>query len=175
MLTADITNYDQRVRTGRVKEIAIIETLRRAGVTVEPPTREEDMRQGIDAWIIGPEAHHSLQIKFRESGDDIIFEIIKDIAQNILGRDFQGVAEYYLVVNRAGVGRMVKTKDIKTRAESLLKMAQEEWARKTGVRRWEGKGWELKVTVDRAHGYAKLMAYFNPNLFEAVGTWQFSF
>jgi hypothetical protein len=177
MLTADITNYDQRVKTGKVKEAAIIKTLQRAGVNVELPTPHEDGYLGIDAWIITKTGRHSLQIKFREDGDDIIFEVIKDIAQNIMGRDFQGKAECYLVVDRAGLGRMIRTKDIKTRAEALLKMAKDSWAQRSGERRWEGQGWELKVTMDRGEKdrpFAKLMAYFSPTLFQAVGTWRFS-
>jgi hypothetical protein len=174
MITADITDYDQRVRTGRTKETSIVETLKRAGVRIEPPTEYEDTKQGIDAWIVDESGRHSLQIKGRETGDDIIFEVIKDIAQNIMGRDFQSVAEYYLVVDRDGLGRMVKTADIKARAKALHDTARQDWANRTGRRAWEGPGWELKVTVDRAHGNAKLMAYFSPTLFKAFGSWRFS-
>lgn len=171
MNTADITNYKQRVDTGKLVEKQIVANLRKQGVKFTDPTEHEDMTDKIDGWIQRFEGLRPVQIKYREGGDDIIFEIIKDIDHNLPGRDMQSIAEFYLVVNTLGEGRLFKVAEIKDLARRLLAF-YESVKDTTSKDRWNHTAWELKVTVDRAHGNRKLMGYFSPKAFTVVQMWE---
>lgn len=170
-MNADTTNYTQRVAAGRSVERHIISQLRAQGVNLLDATDREDMYDKIDVWMLGENGiKHSLQIKYREGGDDILVEIIKDIDMNIPGRDMQSKAEFYLIVNRSGEGRLFETKDIKQLAQNLLEYFESVKSSTTNDR-WKNTGWELKVTRDRAHGNRKLMGYFVPAFFKVSKLW----
>lgn len=170
--TAAITDYHQRVAAGKLVEHQIVTELRKQGINLTDPTSHEDMSDKIDGWIVEKDgSRHSVQIKYREGGDDIIFEIIKDIDRNIPGRDMESKAEFYLVVNRVGEGRLFEVKDIKDLAQKLLKYFES--IKDTTLKdEWYNTGWELKVRRDRAHGNRKLMAFMSPTLFKVVKLWR---
>lgn len=173
-LTADIQNYKQRIDAGKAKEKMIIDQLRGHGIKIDEPTSQEDMYEKIDGWIYDKNGTRaSVQIKFRESGDDIIFEIVKDLDRDIPGRDLISKAEYYLVVNRDGIGRLIATKAIKDKAHMILERVKKDLLAMPSKTRWQDVGWEAKITQDRAHGQNKLMAYFNPKMFTILGSWKF--
>jgi hypothetical protein len=176
MITADIHNYDGRIKAGKQKEAIIIKTLRDKGVNVLDPTAHEDMHDKIDGWIVDEDGtKHALQIKFRESGDDILVEIVKDWDKQIPGRDMIGLAEYYLVVNRHGDGKLFPTKSIKTLAQKVLDFVKQALPMNNTRTDWEFKGkWQAKLTIDRALGNRKLMGYFNPSIFPCIGEWKFA-
>ena len=168
-MLATITNYDQRIAAGKVKEKVILDTLRKHGFVIEEPTKEEDTEDKIDGWILENGQRNAVQVKFRESGDDIIFEVMKDLNRGTVGRDSVSKAHYYLVVDRHGTARLYLTAPIKKIAQQMIPIAQGLFGtRKT---EWKGIGWELKITTDRAHGNTKLMAYFNPGKFDCLGEW----
>ena len=80
-------------------------------------------------------------------------------------------AEFYLVVNRVGEGRLFEVKDIKDLAQKLLKYFES--IKDTTLKdEWYNTGWELKVRRDRAHGNRKLMAFMSPTLFKVVKLWR---
>jgi hypothetical protein len=171
MLTADM-NYGDRVKTGRRVESDIIAALRRQGLKLELPTPDEDKKQKIDAWIVDKHGvKHSLQIKYRESGDDILFEIIKDVEKNIVGRDWEGLAEYYFVLDRNNTGRLYLTAPIKAKATVVKRLVLEDLAVTPEKDSWEDYGWQAKIRPDRAHGQKKLMGYFSTRLFDAIAEW----
>lgn len=174
-LTADIGNYNQRIAVGKVKEKAIVDQLRKYGVKIDDPTAQEDMYDKIDGWMYDVHGtKNSVQIKFRESGDDIIFEIIKDLDLDRPGRDMISKAQLYLVVNRSGNGVLIHTETVKKKASELLKVVQSDLQKIPSKTQWSGVGWEMKITQDRAHGQNKLMGYFNPKMFKALGNWKFT-
>lgn len=168
-MLATITNYQQRVAEGKAKEKIILDTLRQNGFVIEEPTAQEDMEDKIDGWMIQDGKRLAIQVKFREVGNDIIFEVMKDLDRGIVGRDSVSKAYYYLVVDRTGTARLFLTAPIKKLAQRMIPIAKGLYGtRKTD---WKGIGWELKITIDRAHGNNKLMAYFNPGMFECLGEW----
>ena len=61
----------------------------------------------------------SIQIKFREGGDDVIFEILRDVDRIVDGRDLVSKADYYIVVDRHGIGRVFKTEQFKDLARQI--------------------------------------------------------
>lgn len=172
MLTADIKDYAERILAGKIKESNILTQLRKHGIKLADATLDDDTDKKIDAWILyEDDSRHSLQVKQRENGDDIIFEIMKDLDKNIVGRDSVSKAEFYLVVDREGNGRLFATAQIKKLAQQLLSITKN--LANSGRTQWRGIGWELKITIDKAHGNRKLMGYFNPGKFDCIGEWKF--
>jgi hypothetical protein len=160
-------DYLSRVALGKAKEQQAIDLLCSKGVVIEAPTTREDMYDKIDGWVVENGSRLAMQVKVREGGDDIIFEIVKDIDREIIGRDSVSKAHYYLVVDRRGTARMFLTEPIKKMAEHLLQVARNLSTKES----WRGIGWEMKITVDKAHGNRKLMAYLKPGLFKCLGEW----
>ena len=174
-LTADIGNYNQRIAAGKVKEKAIVDQLRQRGVKIDDPTPDEDKFDKIDGWIHDDKDNvKSVQIKFRESGDDIIFEIVKDLDRNIPGRDMISKAELYLVVDRVGNGRLIDTSAVKAKASIALEEVKKDIATAPGKTNWNRVGYQIKITQDRAHGQNKLMGYFSPKMFHTLANWKFT-
>ena len=64
----------KRVAAGKKMELRIIDSMNAAGFMVTAATAQEDLYQKIDGWLDG----QSIQIKYRETGDDILFEVYKD-------------------------------------------------------------------------------------------------
>jgi hypothetical protein len=171
-MLAGISNYGDRITAGKRVEHAIVDQLRKKGFTIEDPTPGQDMHEKIDGfWVDKKQNKYPLQIKFRETGDDIIFELIKDVDRKIDGRDLKTKAVLYLVADRQGVTRMFLTKPIKDKAQEILKTILAELENNPNKANWEGPHWQAKLQVDRAHGQRKIMAYFNPKMFSALGTW----
>ena len=90
-------DFHTRVQRGKTVEERIKDVLRANGFQVTDPTSAEDMYQKIDCFLDGQAA----QIKYRDSGDDILYELIKphdlgmSLQQNMKlnpGRDFRGKA-----------------------------------------------------------------------------------
>lgn len=164
-----ITNYADRIQAGREKESEVIDALKSKGLNIELPSQHQDMYDKIDGFILTAKTQKrlSFQLKFREGGDDIIFEIIKDWDANVEGRDLVSKAELYVVVSRQGIINIYQANDIKAKAKELLALADE----KPKVNQ-EGHGWQLKFTVDKANFKTKLMGFFSPKLFKSFFQWQ---
>lgn len=172
-MLATIKNYDQRIEAGKRVEKNILDSLRALGYKIQDPTSHEDKYDKIDGWWIDKKDNkYPLQIKFRESGDDIIFEMMKDADRQVVGRDMISKAVIYLVANRQGFTRMYLTKLIKEKAKELLDMVQKDRAENPFKSTWRGHGWEIKLTVDRAYGQRKIMGFFDPDMFTASASWQ---
>lgn len=171
-MLADIPDYNTRISAGKVVEKSILDGLRKRGIKIDNPSESEDKYEKIDGWWIdSKQRRHPLQVKFRQSGDDILFELTKDIDKKIVGRDLKSKATLYLVANRSGTTRLFFTKPIKEKAEQLLKTVEDDLKKEPHKTQWSGNGWEVKLQIDRAHGQRKLVAYFKPNLFDAIASW----
>jgi hypothetical protein len=165
-------DYQGRVEAGKTVEKEILDVLRKAGVVIEEPTANEDMEDKIDGWIIRDGKRVSVQVKFREGGDDVIFEIVKDLDKGIPGRDMVSKAELYVVMDTLNVIRLFAVEQIKTMAklvrdhvlgELRISPNRTEWGSKTAC--------NVKITIDKRHGNRKMMAYFNPKMLKSLGEW----
>jgi hypothetical protein len=168
-------DYQQRVAAGKSTEKRILDKLRAAGMKIADPTANEDMFDKIDGWLETDGKKAAIQVKFREAGDDVIFEIVKYLDRGTPGRDMISKAEYYVVMDRKGVIRMFSTAEIKKMADVLLKHVVADL--KTSPQRTEWGGGhnsiaQVKLTVDKSHGNRKLMAFFNPSRLKSLGEWK---
>lgn len=166
-------DYNQRVDAGKRVEKKILDALRSKGIKIEDPTSSQDMHDKIDGWWLGKNNNqkYPVQIKFRQSGNDILFEIIKDLDRNIAGRDLKSKSVLYLVADKHGTTRLFQTEPIKKKAQEILNIVQQDLEDDPKQTRWSGNGWEAKIQYDSAHGNKKLVAYFNPNVFNSLATW----
>ena len=176
-MLANIGDYDERVRQGKKIEWRILNNLRaklkHRDVRLEDPTSSEDVQSKIDAWLGSPKSkRYSVQIKYRETGDDLIFEVVKNTATWTLGRDLRSVAQLYLVVDRGGTARLYWTAPIKVLAKKLMEEAKIDLTTEPSKIEWSGNGYEMKRTIDRAQGNSKIVAFFDPTRFDAIETWE---
>ena len=160
-----VTDYNTRVTLGKSRELEIIDFLRSKGYNIHEPTAQNDMKDKIDGFIL-PKAGGKLsfQLKQRESGSDIIYEIIKDWDRDIEGRDLQSKAQLYIVVDRHGKLNIFNAAEIKTKAKELLALAD------ANPNDQQGTGWEMKFRKDAAHSQVKLVAFFSPSLFKPIAS-----
>lgn len=172
-MLANIPDYNQRISAGKSVEEKILNALRQRGYKIENPSEQEDKYEKIDGWWIGKNGgRFPLQVKFRESGDDILFELVKDMDKGISGRDPISKSVIYLVVNRTGDARMYLTKPIKKKAQQIVAIIYDELKKNPSKTLWSGDKWEARIQYDRAHGQRKLVAYFHPALFDALVEWK---
>lgn len=149
-------DYQSRVFQGRGMEAQVYNRLVQAGLDVRPASREEDMHDKIDLWIRVRGQEYPAQIKQRQVGDDIIFEVYKDAydpSQPPNGRDITSKAKLYVVQDRNGHGWMVNA--------NALKQAARDYVAQHGIETGTEQGVDYKITQDRATGDVKLMAFFS--------------
>lgn len=172
-MLANISNYSDRIQAGKQVEYSILNGLRQKGIKIENPTDQQDKYDKIDGWWVDVKGRkHPVQVKFRQSGDDILFELIKDVDRDIPGRDIISKATLYLVADRSGTTRLFHTQPIKDKARQILNTVEQEMETDPQKTEWDGLGWQAKLQVDRAHGQRKVVAYFKPTLFNALATWK---
>lgn len=162
-----IEDYNTRITLGKSRELEIIDFLTSKGMKIELPTAHQDMTEKIDGFFL-PKAggRISFQLKQRESGDDIIFELVKDWDRDIEGRDMKSHADLYVVVDRTGKLNIISTKEIKAKAKELLAMAD------ANPNDQQGDNWQLKFVKDLAHGQVKLMCFFKTSMFKAIASYK---
>jgi hypothetical protein len=180
-INADIENkhntHAARVSFGKKKEAIIIEALKNIGWIVRPASPQEDMVRHIDAWIKKTEdsAETPVQIKYRDSGDDILMEVIKFWSGEMFtrpltdmdfnGRDMSGSAVLYVVLNQARdmlrIRRISEAKDI---AKKMTEMLAVDY-KMMGKRNLNTRTGTIRITPDPATGRDKVMAYINPDAF----------
>lgn len=153
---------DQRVNYGKGIEKQIYDSLVACGLKLRPATTRDDKYGKIDGWWSNGGQEYPIQIKYRDTGDDILFEVLKDYQRGIPGRDMSGSAVYYAVLNRAG-GHivMVEVAEAKKIIEALMAAAQQSGFDERGNYRMRVGGGvsELKIRRDPQSGQSKLMAY----------------
>jgi hypothetical protein len=148
----------QRVKAGKKMEQRIIDSMNSAGIIVTPATAQEDMYQKIDGWLDG----QSLQIKYRETGNDILFEVYKDWIKGIEGRDLCGKADLYACVNLAGQGVIVRTTDIKNLVRAALPTVKDKGF-------YKAAGLDIKLRPDAYHGQLKCVAFIDWSALNIIG------
>lgn len=171
----------ERVRLGKLRESHIADALKdQVGLRiVEASDRDDKERAKVDRWIDDNGHLVGLQIKFRETGDDLLFEVFDkwhgwDDPRNKLGRDLIGEAELYAVLKpdkRTIV--MVPTAWAKNLINTLVSLARQfgwtvENANGKTFRYFKaGSKVELKVQRDPRDGRQKMVCYIPAAVFES--------
>ena len=169
-----------RVRYGRTREAQIAYALReQVGLPILAATEYEDKHCKVDRWIAYPNKRVALQIKYREVGEDLLFEVYDtwyDFShpQNQLGRDMFGDAEQYAVLlsDRETVV-IVPTRRAKELLVDMVERAEHcgfnyvtEFSRTLNY--FENNiRMQLKVQHDPADNRQKMVAYIPASLFLA--------
>jgi hypothetical protein len=149
---------DQRVATGKGYEAKIIQKLASGGLKITPVTGRQDMFDKIDGiWENGPAGSGGMQIKYRDSGYDILMEVRKG---NNPGRDMVGKSVYYCVVPKDGeFAYIFKTMDLKKLVQDALTELQGDGGF-GGQREFRSSDQvELRQTRDPADNTPKIMAF----------------
>jgi hypothetical protein len=167
-------DFDTRLDSGKGVEDWIRNKLREYGFDVQNVSVTTDKKDKIDAIVNGKSA----QIKFRETGDDILFELIRpwddnktffDQIREKSGRDADGKAEQYVVLNR--------TRDkIYLIPKPYIISAIIQAARAHGDRPFqqgfESNGVTFLKQTDRCfrnnQPFEKIVAFINPLVFQGV-------
>jgi hypothetical protein len=167
-----------RVRNGRNRENQIAKALKEQhGLPLVEPTEAEDKYRKIDRWLVQGDSRTAVQIKYRESGDDLLVEVWDKWFGwghefNKLGRDVQGDSKLYAVL------RLDRTTVVLTSADVLKAIVQEMvdhciaggWTHDNGP---DSKTFHfakaggrcvLKVQRDPHDGRAKMVAYIPANV-----------
>lgn len=162
--------YNDRVRYGKGLESQIIQQMRAQGMCLDPASRRDDTCRKVDAWWVSPTTRRGIQIKYRETGDDIIFEIYKDFQNKVLGRDMVGDSDLYLCVNRKGRGYLVSTREIKDIVNNALDLA------KQSSRPWttfSNQSIQMKLRPDAFHRQMKLVGFIRSESLHVIKHMQF--
>lgn len=177
-----LQNYDQRVAFGRTQEEKIVNAAKKnCGMEILPATANQDKYSKIDGWWNKNGRRVPVQIKYRDSGDDLLFEVIKPFHSvpllgkfNTLGRDVKPPgrpanefntdmitgAQYLLHLNQTG--SVITVVELKPCYEIIYNM----------LKRVDDYGWTnperqslvtsrgvMRVQTDGASGIKKVMAY----------------
>lgn len=169
-----------RVRHGVNRERQIATALRdQVGLKIRDATAFEDKERKIDRWIDYPNGPVALQIKYREVGQDLLFEVYDkwfgwEDQKNKLGRDMYGDAtEYAVLLTDRKTVVMVPTGLAKTIIIEMVEIAHTKgFTVDTGHSRTlrhyiHGCRLELKVQKDPKDGRQKMVAYIPANYFIA--------
>lgn len=152
--------FQDKVAVVKQLEQEVLDKLTSLGFKVRDASQREDFYDKIDFWITIQGTEHSVQIKQRRGGDDIIYEVYKDAYDESAppnGRDYIGKSELYLVVDRKGGAFVIASKPLKTVIDEFL--------RQNGVSSGKYKGVDFKQTNDRETGQPKLMAFFPTSVY----------
>ena len=165
-------NYSSRVAQGKLIEGRILNQMRKKyNYVIDDPSANEDMYDKIDGWLHHREFKFGLQIKYRESGDDIIFEIMKDWDKGIEGRDMICKSDLYIVADRLGQGYMVKVSSLKTLMSDCLKEIREKGLDHNDE--YKTDGIVIKLRKDPYHGQLKLIGFIEPRRVQVIQKFQF--
>lgn len=170
---------ETRVLHGKERERQIANALKvQHNLPIADATEFEDKERKIDRWLEYPGGRVALQIKYREIGDDLLFEVFDkwfdwDHSRNKSGRDMYGDAkEYAVLLSDRKTVVMVPTKLAKKVIGEMIALArskgfEDSYASKTFRYVVNGLTLELKVQKDPRDGRQKMIAYIPPDYFVA--------
>lgn len=172
---------DVRVKHGQERERQIADALRdQAGLPIQDATAEDDKEFAkVDRWIVYPDRRVALQIKYRETGKDLLFEVFDrwfdwNHPGNKTGRDMLGIAkEYAVLMQDQKTIVMVPVSKAKEAIATMVEGAKVRWTLegprdlKTFKFFTRGCALELKVQHDPRDGRPKMVAYIPADYFIA--------
>lgn len=151
-------SFHSRVDYGKSIEKQIFDSMVDCGFDLKPATTSEDMHDKIDGWWKRNGLGSPIQIKYRDTGDDILFEVLKDYKKNIPGRDMVSKAKYYAVLDKAGRRiNIVNVDEAKSLIRKALQSVEKEGFDMNGNFRMGRL--MLRVRNDPSSGQEKLMAF----------------
>lgn len=168
----------KRVAFGKLREAQIANALRdQIGLDIRDATDFQDKHRKIDRWIQEQGKRTPLQIKFRQKGDDLLFEVYDKFfgfndRGNKVGRDMIGDATMYAVLLSDGKTiKMVRTEPAKDFIWEMVATAERAgWTRdgytKTLIVPVGSNRAELKLQHDPGDGRPKMVAYIPPRMFD---------
>ncbi len=152
--------YDDRVSHGKGVEDQIYFNMVACGMKLRKPSSREDMYDKIDAWWNTGKGEEPIQIKYRDTGYDILFEVIKDIRRGIPGRDMISKAKYYAVLIN-GTVTIVSVDEAKKMIEKAVEAADEQGFDDRG--NFKHGSIMLRIRPDPASRQEKLIAFVPKN------------
>jgi hypothetical protein len=165
-----------RTRVGLEIQRRVIAQLRSLGEDILEARNDDEEGRGIDFWWkMDDGEYHSVQFKYRQSGDDLLYELLYDVDTEEDGRDMKGESEFYLWIDTHGVGRLVKTDLIRQLTPEMLKAYHDRPYRKV----IDGDGWQLWNLPERGEyndagvERIKLIAYVKPSSVDVLWEAQF--
>lgn len=169
----------ERISRKDETERALKEHLKECGLWSHPGTTEQDKHDKIDGYLKTPKGgpgsgKHSVQLKQRENGADIIFEVDDNIEVDpVHGRDYISKAFFFCCRDPHGNVALVKTSDLRVIADRLLEQYPDR--RLPGFDEVEGRspqlsfgGAKFQNTSDPREGTLKLMGFFPKSLFGTI-------
>lgn len=127
-----------------------------------------DTRDKIDGYVKFPSGNTlAIQIKSRESGDDILVEVYKDYERKVAGRDMVTKAQVYVVLDPSGTNiYLIPVEKIKTVVNQMVK--QWEQQQKLGKNVLDTPSGTIRLQRGDIMGAMKLMAYLKPDQFKGI-------
>ena len=154
-----ISGLDQATRSaaGRSIESLVMRALAEvSGWNIEDATAQQDMHNKIDGWRVDGGKKIPIQVKFRDSGNDIA---VKVEWRGKPGRDMRGDAELYAVLDKSGyVIRVRYAQEVKDIARRMLDEFNQS-GRPSMLRLDDG---DIRKGYDPHDGYPIVMAYIDP-------------
>lgn len=166
----------ERVQQGLNREAQIADALQEQhNLNLEDATETEDKTHKIDRWLIDGNTRTAMQIKYRETGDDLLFEVYKTwegwfSPANKTGRDMKGKAKLYAVLRQdQKTVVLAYVESAKRIIDTMLKNARViGWTEDNGPQRKtlkyhvNGGTCLLRVQRDPGDGRTKMVAYIPP-------------
>lgn len=158
----------QQIDYGQGIEKQIFNNLVKCGLKLRSASEKEDMYDKVDAWWKTPQGEFGVQIKYKEAGNDIIFEVMKDYYKGIPGKDMVGKASFYAVLNTSNVIVMISLAEAKALIQKARELAQTEGFDERGNFSWGNVS--LKLRPDKFTQQIKMMAYIPVHALKQVIT-----
>jgi hypothetical protein len=170
-------NINSRVETGRALEPKIITALREAGWTVNPSKPNQDKHDKVDAWVERRGKWLPMQIKYRDTGNEIAMEAMLDWHPDRFhapylfnGRDMVGGSKLYACLDKGGmIIRVCDAEEAKQAGqEAVRKLAAAFQNSQTRVASTSKA--EARITGDPASGRQKVMVFVRPEALTSLQT-----
>jgi len=153
-----------RVKHGKEREGQIANALKQqVGLNIIEASDDDDKARKVDRWLDRNGKQIALQIKYRETGEDLLF-----------GRDMLGDAQLYAVLKTdKQTVVMVPTDYAKTIIREMIEIVQQHgWTVENHISKTfrffqHGHKIELKAQKDPRDGRQKMVAYIPAAVFES--------
>lgn len=171
----------ERVKHGKNREAQIADALiEQCGVKLEDATDVEDKTFKVDRWLVEGTKRTAVQIKYRETGDDLLFEVFDRFTawhsrENKIGRDMKGNSKLYAVLRQDRKTVVMTHVDVAKKIISDMQRAAQVigWTKDEGPQRKvlkynkNGGTCELRVQRDPGDGRTKMVAYIPAAVLQA--------
>jgi len=162
-------DFNTRVMRGKNVEQKIKDALSSVGIVIRPAGRNADMYDKIDGYLIDGSP---VQIKYRDTGLDILFELIKpfDITSPLdnqpRGKDYRSKAVWFFILDPTGKTiYQIPTKSIRDLVDSTVKEIGGQPLFKPYT---SGNGIQIRPVKDPSDGTPKVNAFIPPRAFQGI-------